>query len=73
MQKIWAGKILSHALNKLVNGLGLGVMAVAKQGWKEADSIWFYKSTAQSLSSSFNNSNRRLRQESGQHNPGSRH
>ncbi len=32
MQKIWAGKILSHALNKLVNGLGLGMMAVAKQG-----------------------------------------
>jgi hypothetical protein len=31
MQKIWAGKILSHAWNKLVNGLGLGVMAVAKQ------------------------------------------
>jgi hypothetical protein len=31
MQKIWAGKILSYALNKLVNGLGLGVMAVTKQ------------------------------------------
>jgi hypothetical protein len=37
-------------LNKLVNGLGLGVMAVTKQVWKEADSIWFYKSTAQLLS-----------------------